>query len=170
MHKPCIKHDALMKAYNQLGTDKPHVSAESKDKPAEKEEVKQPLSPKEPGVSVQDSIGVSSAAKDNVDAADANGDAPPTGKKTAETEKNGSQPPTPGSGRKLPGRPKKTELVPNGGAKSADKPYEGLFDVEIRLDLAPPQLIFTDLRENVEGGDKEWREPITCLLCGTLVV
>ncbi|KAH8905317.1 hypothetical protein BR93DRAFT_882374 [Coniochaeta sp. PMI_546] len=167
MHKPCIKHDALMRTYKELGTDKPHVSPESKDKPPVKEEVQRPLSPTETGAAglAQDSIGVvSSGTKDNVDVSGSNDDAPATGKKTAETEKSGSETPVPGSARRV-GRPKKHAEV-NGDAKPSDKPYEGLFDVEIRVDINPPQLLFTDLRENVKDGDKEWSEPIMCLCCG----
>lgn len=153
-----------MRIYEQLGKDKPHVSAETKDKPAEKKEeedkkeVKRPLSPTETGAAglAQDSIGVVSSA--------ANDDAPSTDRKNAETEKNGSQTPVPGSARKA-GRPKKHAEV-NGDAKPSDKPYDGLFDVEIHIDTNPPQLVFKDLRENVQGGDKKWTETIKCLVCG----
>lgn len=167
MHKPCIKHDALMRTYKELGTDKPHISAESKDKPSAKEEVQRPLSPTETGAAglAQDSIGVvSSGTKDNVDVSGGSDDAPATGKKSAETEQNGSETPVPGSGRRA-GRPKKHSET-NGDAKPSDKPYEGLFDVEILVDVNPPQLVFTDLRENVKGGDKSWSENIMCLCCG----
>jgi hypothetical protein len=159
MHKPCIKHEALMRTYEALGKDKPHVSAETKDKPAEpkEEEVKRPLSPTEPGAAglAQDSIGVAPA--------DAKDEAPSSGKKDAETEENGTGTPVPGSARK--GRPRK-HVETNGVTKASGKPYEGLFDVEIQLETTPPQLTFRDLRENIEGGDKEWSEPLKCLLCG----
>lgn len=161
MHKPCIRHEALMRTYEELGKDKPHVSAETKGKPVEKkeeEEVKRPLSPTETGAAglAQDSIGVVASG--------ANDDAPSTGKKNAETENDGSETPVPGSARK-PGRPKK-HVETNGDAKPSGKPYDGLFDVEIHIDTNPPKLIFKDLRENVQGGDKEWTETIKCLVCG----
>jgi len=159
MHKPCIKHEALMRTYEELGVDKPHVTAGSKEKPAEKEgeEVKRPLSPTESGAAglAQDSIGVVSSG--------ANNEAPSSAKKDAETEKTGSETPVPGSARK--GRPKK-HAETNGAAKASDKPYDGLFDVEIHIETNPPQLVFKDLRENVQGGDKEWTEPLKCLTCG----
>ena len=170
MHQPCIKHDALTRTYALLGRDKPHASSSAASSKVEREEVKQPLSPKETGAagSVQDSIGVnSSSAADNKKDSVVDAEAPTAGdKKGGDSEAVQA----PGSGRK-PGRPKKgTET--NGDARAGERPYEGLFDVEIRLDVeaGPPQLVFTDLREDVKGGDREWTEPIMCLCCGTQCV
>jgi hypothetical protein len=174
LHEECVKHHALMRTYERLGKDKPHVSsARAKDGKALEDEATRPLSPSETDAagSVQDSIGVkSSDIKDNIDVGGAD-DAPATGRKTADTEKSVLD--TLGSGRKV-GRPKKKGPTPetNGDTKPNDKPYEGLFKVEMRTDLdnSPPVLIFKDLRQNVEGGDKEWKEPIACLCCGNQIV
>jgi hypothetical protein len=168
-----------MRTYQLLGTDKPHVSESAKDaKSPEKEEIQRPISPSETGPAglAQDSIGVKSSdgVKDNVDVGGDHQDAPATGKKSADTEKIGSETPsgTPGTGRKV-GRPKKNAPKPetNGDAKN-NKPYEGLYEVTVRTDLedGPPALFFKDLRENVKGGEKEWREPLLCLVCNNRIV
>jgi hypothetical protein len=54
--------------------------------------------------------------------------------------------------------------------EKAQKPYLGLFQASLKMDASPPEIEIEDLRENVEGGEKKWTEPIKCLLCQTQVV
>lgn len=49
------------------------------------------------------------------------------------------------------------------------KPWEGLFEATLRLDKAPTIWNMKDLREGVRGGEKEWDEPVYCLLCGAVI-
>ncbi|KAB5579881.1 hypothetical protein GE09DRAFT_948904 [Coniochaeta sp. 2T2.1] len=164
LHMACIKHDALMRVYNELGTSKPHVSKASGGK-AETNADAQPAS--SAGAAAQESIGVdTSAVKD--DGANGDASAPATGRKSAESEKRDSATPVPGTSRGG-GRTKKGDAKTNGVAKNNDKPYEGLFDVEVVTE-PQPLLVFKDLREGVTGGDKEWTEPMKCLVCGDQIV
>ncbi|KAK3941494.1 hypothetical protein QBC46DRAFT_99875 [Diplogelasinospora grovesii] len=193
MHEQCIKDDALRATYNRLGTDKPHRSPESTVKKDEdKEEAKRPLSPTEggTGASTQQSIDVKAvdssdadAVQDNVEVkpsddedAKAPADTPP--EPSSETQPQGDKtepstpaPGTPGgskatSGRKQVGR-RKTKVEANGDSNA--RPWEGLFEVSLKMDAGPPMLEFKDLREGVGGGDKTWTERVKCLVCGSEV-
>lgn len=49
------------------------------------------------------------------------------------------------------------------------EPYRGLFDANLRLGDGMTAWHIKDLRENVEGGVKEWYEQVFCLFCDRLV-
>ena len=76
--------------------------------------------------------------------------------------------PTPGKSTpgKKPGRPKKKNSEINGDSAN---PWDGLFDVSIKMDSSPPLLEFVDLREGIVGGEKTWTETIKCLVCGSQI-
>lgn len=49
------------------------------------------------------------------------------------------------------------------------EPYRGLFEATLDLDSGPSVWRIKDLRENVTGGVKEWRERARCLFCASLL-
>jgi hypothetical protein len=185
-----LKRDAIVKTYERLGKNKPHVPLESALKEEKDgDEAKRPLSPKETGgaVSAQQSIDVKadhasgSVKADNVEVKDikpesgsvVSEETPTTTATPTETEhkpikKSTSNEPSSskagaagGAGRKL-GKPRR-----KGEANAA--PYEGLFDAKILMELTPPMMEITDLRQGIEGGQKTWQEPIHCLICGEVI-
>lgn len=175
LHEECLKHDVLMRVYEQLGTDKPHKASDVKEeKEEQEEEAKRPLSPIEPGtgsvaaelpIQVKtDGEGESVKANDSVDVkeesavATEEGSAQPRNGRTST-----AQTPTGGTPVRKVGR----------GRKKADasdmnsKPYEGLFEATFK----PEDDMFEikDLREGIEGGEKTWLEEVKCLVCGTRI-
>lgn len=46
------------------------------------------------------------------------------------------------------------------------RPYEGLFEAQLKLAHSPAFAVVKDLRGLAEG-DKEWTVPVVCLKCGT---
>lgn len=164
LHEECIKHDALLRTFKRLGKDKPHVSEAAK---AQKEEqATRPLSPTEPGAaqSAQQSIDVKagSGSADSVKADD-NVDVKPGDDAAPEDDQDAA------SSSKTPARARCKSRKSEGSFEPKGKPYEGLFDVELKMDLSPPMLEFRDLRRDVAGGEKSWLEPIDCVVCGTQV-
>lgn len=190
LHEECIKHEALLETYKRLGTDKPHRSEPTKvDKTEEEDAGARPLSPTETGaaVSAQQSIDVKQAAdagpntvhantNDNVEVKGPEEDASTTpgtqlpqavAQPEATNGETGSETPLkaaqtkPVSTKKGKSRKKGSEALGVAG-----KPYQGLFEVSLRMDMSPPTLEFKDLREGVVGGERSWTEPIKCLMCG----
>jgi hypothetical protein len=192
LHEDCVKHDALMRTYERLGTDRPHLTAVSAVKKEEEADSKRPLSPKEPPVadSAHPSIDVKPDAdakvekeeakqesKDEVFVGKSEGkDAQEEKKKPAVPEaKMEESPARPTQSLTIPtagghaGRRKSRKSQEPNGISAASKPYKGLFEATVQKDLSPPMVEITDLRSNVEGGDKIWLEPIDCLVCGARV-
>ncbi|KAI2626311.1 hypothetical protein GGS21DRAFT_546026 [Xylaria nigripes] len=151
LHDDCLIHEALMKTFAQLGTDKPHKAERVKAEGSESG--RRLFSPTESGTAqtTQQSIDVKSEGQSAIQPADV----------TAEDHKvlivANPEP-------KRRGRPRKSGI--NQAANS--KPYEGLFSAVIK-DISPPVVEIQDLRKNVTGGDKSWTEPLHCLLCGTQI-
>lgn len=175
LHDECLKHDVLMKVYDRLGKDKPHVKIEKN----EGTEAKRPLSPSETGVAVSakpsidvksDPDGVVSVEnkeevdkpKPEVEAAPV-APAPQTGNGTtpAKAEEPANEI---GIKGKKPTIVKKKDSTWPSDPKS--RPYEGLYTASARLDLTPPVMEITDLRQGIVGGEPSWMEPIVCLCCG----
>ncbi|KAI3323453.1 hypothetical protein HD806DRAFT_87253 [Xylariaceae sp. AK1471] len=155
LHDDCLVHEALMKTFARLGTDKPHKPARVKTE--EPEGGQRPLSPSESGAAqtAQQSIDVKSEDQQTIKLADVE-NAEPTGKNENRT--------VPiivtGSESKRKGRPRKSDI----NQVANTKPYEGLFSAVVN-DTTPPVVEIQDLRESVTGGEKSWTEPIHCLLC-----
>jgi hypothetical protein len=188
-----------MRVYDCLGTDKPHILIErmKEEKVDEdEEEVKRPLSPMETGSAgaALYSIDVKSVGyakhvntKDNVDVRGGEDDDAPAApedqirrsgsrRDTSSELWNGSKTSDKvstaklGASRKLAARAKKRASEVNGDAgRTLTKPYEGLFEVSLKMDLSPPMLEFKDLRQGVFGGEKVWQEPILCLVCNSRI-
>ncbi|KAI2615604.1 hypothetical protein GGR54DRAFT_258205 [Hypoxylon sp. NC1633] len=156
LHDECLIHDALMKTYKRLGTDKPHKSTPVKEEHGS-EAAKRPLSPSETGAAqtAEQSIDVKpEEQQQTIKMADVE-------KSLAGIKADNATVSVASSEPKRRGRPRKSELHDQAGAKL----YEGLFDAVIHSDIIPPVLEVSDLRENISGGDKSWTEPLHCLIC-----
>ncbi|XXG94055.1 hypothetical protein Hte_000306 [Hypoxylon texense] len=154
LHDECLIHEALLKTYKRLGTDKPHRSAPVKEEDGG-EGAKRPLSPSESGAAqtTEQSIDVKPEEhQQTIKLADLEGTLPAIKAESANVSV--AEP-------KRRGRPRKSER----DDPTANKPYEGLFEAIILSDLSPPMLEVTDLRDNVTGGEKSWTEPLHCLIC-----
>lgn len=174
LHDECLRHEHLMKTFERLGRDKPHKKAADLVKEEKNgDEPKRPLSPTESGaaMSAEQSIDVKAdvdgegvKVNDNVEVKRLEDEAAESNRGESE-RKSESAPAAPSSARK-PGRPrKKNESL---GPDAKNKPYEGLFEAAPRMDLTPPQMEITDLRDGIEG-EKSWFESIHCLVCGAQV-
>ncbi|TGJ80380.1 hypothetical protein E0Z10_g8383 [Xylaria hypoxylon] len=154
LHDDCLIHEALMKTFLRLGTDKPHKPARAKVE--ELEGGQRPLSPSESGAAqtAQQSIDVKPEDQQTIKLADVEGAGP-----SANTE-NRTLTILAGPESKRKGRPRKSETT----EVINTKPYEGLFSAVIN-DMSPPVVEIQDLRESVTGGEKSWTEPLRCLLC-----
>ncbi|KAI1637933.1 hypothetical protein F4809DRAFT_640041 [Biscogniauxia mediterranea] len=161
LHDDCLIHEALLRTYQQLGTDKPHTSAPVKEE-EENANGKRPLSPSESGAAQTAEQSIDVKPEDQtIKLADADNALSTV---TAEDPTTISASTAPKS--KSRGRPRKSE--PND--PNASKPYEGLFKAVIINDAGPPLVEITDLRDNVTGGEKTWTEPLNCLLCGEKIL
>ena len=175
----------MLKTYERLGKDKPHRLPGFVKEDKETEEAKRPLSPTETGTGIvaNHSIDVkadgeadSVKVNDNVEVKRLDEDEAPASSVAPEDQnsvRNNQTPSaeTPGKGtpNRKPGRPKKKVADASAVTESKSKPYEGLFDATVRMDLSPPMLEIKDLREGVEGGEKTWQEEINCLVCGSRI-
>ncbi|KAI0468750.1 hypothetical protein F4859DRAFT_201653 [Xylaria cf. heliscus] len=153
LHDDCLIHEALMKTFARLGTDKPHKPARVKNE--EPEGGQRPLSPSESGAAqtAQQSIDVKPEDQ-TIKLADVEN---AESSVKAETR---TVPIIAASEPKRKGRPRKTEAA----EPVNTKPYEGFFSAVIN-DTSPPVVEIQDLRESVTGGEKSWTEPLHCLLC-----
>ncbi|KAI1333118.1 hypothetical protein F5Y16DRAFT_354848 [Xylariaceae sp. FL0255] len=151
LHDDCLIHDALMRTFTRLGTDKPHKPTQVKAE--EMDGAQRPLSPSESGAAqtTQQSIDVKPEDQKPIKLADVKSN----GKKS-ETR---TVPVVTAAEPKKKGRSRKSEAV-------EQKPYEGLFSAIINDDT-PSLVVVTDLRDNVKGGEKSWTEPLRCLLCSS---
>ncbi|ORY66187.1 uncharacterized protein BCR38DRAFT_338987 [Pseudomassariella vexata] len=157
LHDDCLVHGALLDTYKRLGADKPHKPSVVKEE--EGDGPKRPLSPSESGAgqTTQQSIDVKPEEQGTIKLADVENN--PT---ALDVEDLTTIPVASGSSEpKKRGRPRKSEP----GDPGTSKPYEGLFEAVIRNDLVPPVVEIKDQRQNVDGGDKSWTEPIRCLIC-----
>ena len=178
LHDECLKHEALMKTYERLGRTTPHVKDKSKD-PQTPEEAMRPLSPTETGaaVSAQHSIDVrangdgggSVDVRTTDDDDDAAGGSESGRATTTPPARGGSREDLDSGGRRGVGRPRKKRAGGDGiFDPKAPRPYEGLYEATVRMDLTPNMMEFRDLR-GLTTGDKTWMEPIHCLLCGSQI-
>lgn len=169
MHHDCLLNDVLVRVYERLGTNIPQKS----EKPAIKEETKKntQVEPKKgtkgdlrydllsPSVERDDrkspiitnsKIKYQTLLKKRDD------------ESSKDTETPAPPPSDPSDKSSKPALTKRAKLK-----KSLVKPWEGLFEATLKLDIGPTVWQVTDLREGVEGGEKKWMEPVYCLLCNT---
>lgn len=150
-----------MKVYEQLGDDIPHKSVNTAIKEDAREE--RPVHPMnmtevtgETTVNDERECGVNPMHVENTDGQIpiSTPDPPPSmsGKTKANVRKSGRR-----------------SKVRSKAKCNTEKPYEGLFDANLRLNEGPTVWVITDLREHIQGGDRTWTEPVECLICGTTV-
>ncbi|KAH7012730.1 uncharacterized protein B0I36DRAFT_256411 [Microdochium trichocladiopsis] len=150
LHDKYLVHEALLRTFARLGTNKPHKPAPVKDE-RDNETGRQPLSPSKSGAAptAEPSIDVKPEEQNTVKMADVNNVLP-----IITAERTGQAP-----------EPKKRGRGRHSDAPEA-KPFEGYFSAIIRSDVSPLVVEITDLREEVTGGLKEWTERLDCLVCG----
>ncbi|KAH8645464.1 hypothetical protein BX600DRAFT_485058 [Xylariales sp. PMI_506] len=163
LHDDCLTHEALLETYKRLGTDKPHKSAPVKEE-QESDGPKRPLSPSESGAAqtAQQSIDVKPEEQKSIEFTEVE---KPLREMDIDSKSNDTSSipvaSTNTTDNKKRGRPRKSENPDS----DETKPYQGLFEAVIREDLSPPVVEITDLRQDVQGGDKSWTEPVKCLIC-----
>jgi hypothetical protein len=167
LHDDCLAHEALMETWKRLGSDKPHIASAIKHEDDDSDGPKRPLSPSESGAAptAQASIDVKPEEKSISLFADVDG--VHNGMDVDEKETLNSIPVAAGNSEpKKRGRPRKSE----GGVESEDcKPYLGLFEAVVRNDPPAPSIEITDLRYDVTGGERIWKEPVKCLICHQVI-
>ncbi|KAF3762359.1 hypothetical protein M406DRAFT_294033 [Cryphonectria parasitica EP155] len=170
LHEECLKHEILMRVWEQLGTDRPHKASGVKTE-KEEEEAKRPLSPVEPGSATvatelpiqvkTDGEGDTVKASDTVDVKEereiaAEGSAQTQNGRASTTQTPTAEPIRKGVSR---GRKKPDDM--------SYKPYEGSFEATFKPDNDMFEI--KDLRTGVEGGQKTWLEEVNCLVCGSRI-
>lgn len=157
-----------MRTYESLGRDKPYQKpitgskengvGGNGDKTAGR-----PLSPPDNGSEIQQSIDakMEKDTKNGIKVERSSQDPPgtATARNTASADRTITA--APKAGRSAAGRKKKADANP--------KPYEGLFDITLRLAESPSVAEIHDLRKDVKGGEKTWIEPLVCLVCGAMI-
>ncbi|EXK26396.1 hypothetical protein FOMG_17010 [Fusarium oxysporum f. sp. melonis 26406] len=160
MHQECMAHDILMQVYERLGTDKPHRTEGLMVEKMKLEEATDPLSP----IDAEEQ-----KTQSTVNVRDGTTQANIHVKKAVRETRREIETPTAGP---TPSKSIATASVKGsakGGRKKkiADsKPYQGLFEANLKLQDGPTAWEIRDLRENVTGGDKTWTEKASCLECG----
>ncbi|KAG6036180.1 hypothetical protein E4U19_003563 [Claviceps sp. Clav32 group G5] len=177
LHYECMLHDALMRVYERLGIDKPHKS-EKKEDPAVKLEhmqeneteielPQQPLTPTE----TKEQEHMPSVM--NFEGLKVDSDAVRPTKARKGTPKAPTQTPTPTPGPpNLPsqrGVKSISTKKSRGKKRRTERPYEGLFEASLRMTEGPMAWDITDLRPNIQGGDRKWTERAACLVCKHLI-
>lgn len=161
-----------MKTYERLGKDTPHKAAEPllKDLREEDEAGTRPLSPKEPSISEtpQQTIDVRSDdmvqenVEDNVLVRE--DDEIPV----AHSQEDNDSGPNSSDMKGVAVR-KARQRKKSYGPEASEKPYLGLFEASLVQDATIPTVQIKDLRENITGGEKTWKEGLSCLVCGTQI-
>ncbi|KAG5953939.1 hypothetical protein E4U57_004994 [Claviceps arundinis] len=177
LHYECMMHDALMRVYEQLGIDKPYKS-EKKEDPAVKlehihendTEIKLPQQPLTPTETKEQEHTPSAM---DFEGLKVDSDAVRPAKARKGTPKAPTQTPTPTPGPpSLPSQRnvKSTSTKKSRGKKGRnERPYEGLFEASLRMTEGPMAWDITDLRPNIQGGDRTWTERAACLVCKHLI-
>ncbi|KAK2600236.1 hypothetical protein QQS21_005032 [Conoideocrella luteorostrata] len=167
LHYECLLHDVLMQVYERLGTDKPHKSEKKEQLPVKMEtdrvSLGRPLTPSDNKELTPSAIDVKGPTE--------NGTHTPLMKNKEAVPKATTQTPTPGPTNSIVQRSAKSASTKKGRGKKAveEKPYEGLFEASLRMSDGPMVWEITDLRPNVEGGDRTWTERAACLVCKKLI-
>ncbi|EXL65210.1 hypothetical protein FOPG_18555 [Fusarium oxysporum f. sp. conglutinans race 2 54008] len=160
MHQECMTRDILMQVYGRLGTDKPHRTEGSTVEKKKPEEATDPLSPIDAEEQkTQSTVNVrDGTTPDYIHV-----------KKAVRETRRKTESPTAGA---TPSKFIATASV-KGLAKGVrkkkiadSKPYQGLFEANLKMQDGPTAWEIRDLRENVTGGDKTWTEEASCLECG----
>ncbi|KNB13663.1 hypothetical protein FOXG_14111 [Fusarium oxysporum f. sp. lycopersici 4287] len=160
MHQECMARNILMQVYGRLGTDKSHRTEGSTVEKKKPEEATDPLSPIDAEEQkTQSTVNVrDGTTPDNIHV-----------KKAVRETRRKTESPTAGA---TPSKFIATASV-KGLAKGVrkkkiadSKPYQGLFEANLKMQDGPTAWEIRDLRENVTGGDRTWTEEASCLECG----
>ncbi|GAO15947.1 hypothetical protein UVI_02039680 [Ustilaginoidea virens] len=170
LHYECLLHDVLTQVYERLGTDIPHKSESLAESPVKVETdtlpIRRPLTPSENNQEerAQSAIAVKGPSQNG-------GDHTPRTRSNEGTPKAATQTPTPGPPNSLSAKTPKSASTKKGRGKKTveDKPYEGLFEASLRMSDGPMVWEITDLRPNIEVGDRVWTERAACLVCKKLI-
>ncbi|KAG5924955.1 hypothetical protein E4U61_004858 [Claviceps capensis] len=177
LHYECMLHDALMRVYERLGIDRPHKSEKKEDPVVKLEhihendtEIKLPQQPLTPTETKEQEHTPSDM---NFEGIKVDSDAVRPAKARKGTPKAPTQTPTPTPGP--PNLPSQRSVKSISTKKSRGKkggnerPYEGLFEASLRMTEGPMAWDITDLRPNIQGGDRTWTERAACLVCKHLI-
>ncbi|KAG5989340.1 hypothetical protein E4U52_005649 [Claviceps spartinae] len=177
LHYECMMHDALMRVYEQLGIDKPYKSEKKEDPVVKLEHIheddteiklpQQPLTPTETKEQEHTPLAM------DFEGLKVDSDAIQPAKARKGTPKAPTQTPTPTPGPPNPPsqRSVKSTLTKKSRGKKGrnERPYEGLFQASLRMTEGPMAWDITDLRPNIQGGDRTWTERAACLVCKHLI-
>lgn len=158
LHDDCLAHDALMRTWQRLGAREPHRSVAVKEE-VNGDEPREPLSPSETGVAAtaQDTIDVKAEEK-TIRLSEDDGAASSVADIKDLTIVS-SVPAAPEVKKR--GRPRKSEA-----RDLAETPYVGHFKAALTDESEKaPIMEITDLRHDVFGGERAWKEPVRCLRC-----
>lgn len=161
MHLECLRDDVLRRIYDRLGADLPHIPAppviKKEEEPGiEKKPLREPLSP--PTMEYEQplaTIAVHGDANTPATVKQSDEDTPKPPESTLRTTQLPHHVKSKGVARPRGGR----------GRASNVKSYEGLFEVNLRMNDGPMAWEVQDKRDGVIGGSKTWTEPALCLLC-----
>lgn len=154
-----------MRVYERLGTDKPHKSRTTKRLETDDDPVRWPLTPTE---SNEDKSGPSTVTvrKPSQDRAHTRPQRKMKDTSNAAEETLTPEPPT-----LVSQKSSKSWFPKKGWRKTAadDKPYEDLFEASLILNEGPTVWEITDLRTNIKGGERIWKERAKCLVCNNIL-
>ncbi|KAG5984944.1 hypothetical protein E4U55_002526 [Claviceps digitariae] len=174
LHYECLLHDALMHVYERLGTELPHKSQKKEEstvklehEPESDHELSQrPLTP----VENKEENRMPSAI--DVNGPQENGNHTRLrSRRSGSTFKAPAQTPPPGPPNSVSRRSAKLSSTKTARGKkmAGEKPYQGLFQASLRMKEGPLAWEITDLRPNIQGGDRTWTERAACLVCKHLI-
>lgn len=156
-------HETMTRVYQRLGLDKPHESTTTEPLEENDDTVKTGLTSTNSNGS--DSTTPPALMIERLNR-DVSGSAPTP--KIVDLLDDGGQTltPEPKSGRLKGG---KAASAKKRRGKNDDKPYQGLFQASLVLSEGPIFWEITDLRPNIKGGERIWKERANCLVCNTTI-
>ncbi|KAG5925749.1 hypothetical protein E4U42_003989 [Claviceps africana] len=182
LHYECLLHDALMQVYERLGTELPHKSGKTEDSTVKLEhELEQEHEIEietEDEVSRQPLTPTENKKEEHTPSASDVGGSQENGSRTRfsfrrseSTPKAATQTLTPGPSNSVGQRSAKSASTKKGRGKKTveERPYDGLFQATLRMKEGPMAWEITDLRPNIQGGDRTWTERAACLVCKHLI-
>lgn len=173
LHEECLKHDILMKVWDELGALNPKKASDVKEEKLE-QQANRPLSPVEPGsATVANELPIQVKTDGEGDTVKASGDSVDVKEERDRTTESSAQPQNGrASTTQTPSAEVPRKIGPGRGRKKPEhdlniRPYEGKFDATFK----PEEDVFEiqDLREGVEGGLRTWTEQVQCLVCGSRI-
>ncbi|KAG6008876.1 hypothetical protein E4U21_003687 [Claviceps maximensis] len=178
LHYECLLHEALMHVYEQLGTELPHKSEKKEESVVklehEQESENEAELPQRPLTPTENKEEEHTPSAIDVKGSERNeSHTRLSSRRSVSTASTPMQTPTPGPSNSVSRRSagKSRASTKNGRGKklAGEKPYEGLFQATLRMKEGPMAWEITDLRPNIQGGDRMWTERAACLICKHLI-